>query len=225
MFFYGFKIRLFPWCVMKVKSIPLFIFLLSFGLYAVEIQRSYKFKDFDSANTQQSYLKFMVKNTKVGLITSEVEGVVTDFSWKGTLDTKNKILREIELSLQVGSMTTNHEERDEKLQSFCLNKDKYPLIKLKLKGPIFLNGARKQVLNGSAFIRGVEKPISLELFSRSKGSQNNQTFEVYGETLWSFKEMEIPDPSILVAKLSDEIKVSFKITDSFSGEKNYALSR
>ena len=67
---------------------------------------------------------------------------------------------------------------------------------------MFLKTSKPQKYKGTVKIRGKVKPFEIELLSENK---NSEYIMIKGNANWSLKGMEIPDPSIFIAKLSDEI--------------------
>ena len=186
----------------------LFISNLFFSLYlqATELSGVIKTESFEEAKKHQQQLKFIVESTKVGLFSSDVDVYVKEFQYKADFDKENLIIRDIEVVFKTSSMDTESEGRDEKLHNLCLSQDQFPTITIQIAGPLFLKDARPQTVSGIAMIRGKEKNFTIELFKKI----DNDHFYLTGKTIWSLKEMEIPDPSIAVAKLSDDIRIEIK---------------
>ncbi|MCR9205562.1 MAG: hypothetical protein NXH75_13345, partial [Halobacteriovoraceae bacterium] len=81
-------------------------------------------------------------------------------------------------------------------------------IIVKVKGPIFLKDKRKREYQGTVLIRGKEKPFTISFTPNLE--ENRLTLKAQSQ--WSLKALEIPDPSIAVAKLSDEIKLNISLS-------------
>lgn len=183
----------------------LFIFIfLSKAIFAAEISQSFTAKDFNEAKSADSYLKFIVESTKVGLFSSDVDGYALAF--KASAQENSKGLSQLKVSFPAKSMNTDDSSRDEKLHNLCMSADQYPEVTVFIPDTIPLNG-EKQVVDARFTIRGKEKisPLSITLTTEGKN------VIAVGKTVISLKEMEIPDPSIAVAKLSDDIRIEFKI--------------
>lgn len=194
----------------------IFAFLVSFSLFAETI----KYEGFDKAKSGTQRLKFIVESTKVGLFSSDVDGYVKSFSYNVEVDPKRGILRNMSIEFPVAQMDTDHEDRDYKLHHKCMGVESNPEIKIKVEGSLFAKSKRPQVLQGQVFIRGKWKPFSIEF----KTEINKDNILVSGKSSWSLKEMEIPDPSIAVATLSDEIRIEVQFELPIK-ENTYALSR
>lgn len=182
----------------------LFLIFCPLSLWAGSLSSSNSFENFNDAKKSESYLKFVVESTKVGLFSSDVDGYVKKFTAK--VDEDKNQLSNMVVEFPVDSMDTDSESRDEKLHNLCMEKTSFPTFKITIKGPLKIEG-KKQIVDAILTVRGKEKiaPISLTL------SENEGQIQAMGKSVLSLKELEIPDPSIAVAKLSDDIKIEFKI--------------
>lgn len=193
------------------------LFFLQIGLNAKEIKQEFSFSDFNVASEsfekESSYLQFTVESTKVGLFSSDVPGYVLRFTVGSEYDEKNGVLRNSRITFPINSMNSDSESRDEKMQHLCLGVDQYKDIEISLSQAIFLKDSKERQYQGVVKIRGKEKPFSLK--GKVKEYADGKVSFI-GTTVWSLKEMEIPDPSIAVAKLSDEIRIQFAITLNLS---------
>ena len=198
------------------KNVPLLplkvlIFLISLiligPLQAKELSQKFEYKNFVEAKKSKNRLQFIVESTKAGLFSSDVDGYVKSYSYSADLDEKNQILRNMKIIIKTISMDSDNESRDNKLHNLCLSHQSYPSIEVSLNGPFFLKSSRSQKLKGIVKIRGKEKDFEIELSSQSEKNR----IIVSGKSTWSLKKMEIPDPSILVAKLSDDIRINILI--------------
>lgn len=175
-----------------------------FSAFAGEFSKDFSFKDFNQAKGADSYLKFTVESTKVGLFSSDVDGYVLNY--KATVSENKNELRKLLVSFPAKSMNTDHESRDEKLHNLCMGANDFPEIKVSINGPLSVNG-EKQVVDALFTIRGKNKTSPISLILKREGKH----IYAEGKTVLSLKEMEIPDPSIAVAKLSDDIRIEFKL--------------
>lgn len=190
-----------------MRSLIFFLSLLSFSICAKEIKGVVKYQGLEEAKKGESQLIFIVESTKAGLFSSDVDGYVKEFSYSANYDEKNQILTDMKIIIKAESMDTDNESRDEKLHNLCLSVKDYPSIVVNVAGPLFLKDARPRKYQGVALIRGKEKIFEIEMNQRFE----NQRITISGEATWGLKAMEIPDPSIMIAKLSDEIRIKFKI--------------
>lgn len=194
---------------MKQQLFFLLLFLC-LNIRATEIKGHIQSKNYDQAQTKKSKLVFTVESTKVGIFSSDVDGHVLDFKYVGDLDEKNLILRNMKLSFPAVTMNTDHEDRDQKLHQLCMGAQKYPEVSVSINGPVFLKSSREVPVEGTVMIRGKEKPFKALIKTEVQGN----SFLLSIKTTWSLKEMEIPDPSIAVAKLSDDIRINAHIEHS-----------
>ncbi|MCB9091228.1 MAG: YceI family protein [Halobacteriovoraceae bacterium] len=179
---------------------------LSFGF-----EGKYKAKNFEEAKKNETtQLQFVVTSTKVGIFSSDVDGYAKEFSYSAEVDSKKNIINNMKVVIPVMSMDTDGEGRDEKLHNLCLSHDKFPTIEVLIPGNLFLNKGKTIEVLGDVTIRGKKKKAVVEI----QGDLKDGVLVVSGKSSWSLKEMEIPDPSIAVAKLSDEIRINFKIKHS-----------
>ena len=184
--------------------------LISGEIFAAEeLKGNLSFSNYEQASVASSQLKFTVVSTKVGLFSSEVDGYVKAFSYRSGYDSQNKILRDMTISFDPKMMDTDGESRDEKLHAKCMEADKYPTLKVVIKGPAFLKDMRERTYAAKVYIRGKEKDAQVKM--KTSYDENTGEIKVMGESTWSLQQMEIPDPSIAVAKLSDEIVIRFQL--------------
>ncbi len=187
------------------------IFILLFSLsqftFAAPIEREVNFKNFEDAE-KAAHLTWIVKSTKVGLFSSDVYGYVLSYKYSADFDKENMILRDMTLKFPITAMNSDSESRDKKLHNKCMGANEFKEIVVKIKGPIFLKDKRERTYEGTVLIRRKEKPFKIYF---APNTENNQ-FTLTGKSTWSLKAMEIPDPSISVAKLSDEIRLNISLS-------------
>ena len=88
---------------------------------------------------------------------------------------------------------------------FLFGRKKHKKIKVMIVEPYKLSSGEKMV-KGKIFIRGVEREIDISL----KIERKKNIIIVKGKSLTTLSSLKIPDPSIAIAKLSDDIKIDFK---------------
>lgn len=188
--------------------VHLFFIIIFFSIhqsiFAKEIKHEANIKSFEAAAKNSNQLKFSVESTKVGLFSSDVPGYVKSFVARANLN--GKMISNMELILKSDSFDTDGDSRDEKLKELCLSSQKYPEIKIKLLKDYEL-GSGEVKIPAEVEIRGKKKNEEVEIEIKSNGD----FLIVSVESEWSLKEMEIPDPSIAIAKLSDEIEIDVKL--------------
>lgn len=177
--------------------------LLSTHLIAGEWVTQIKREDFGSAKNNSEYIRFEVFSTKVGIFTSRVPGYVLEANAVAEVGADE--VKNMKLILNSKSLNTDGESRDEKLHGLCLEVEKYPEIEVSIKEGLALNS--EQTMPAIIKVRGKEKPIQVKVKVEKKDTEMFAT----GEALLSVSQLEIPDPSIAVAKLDDKINIFFKL--------------
>lgn len=180
-------------------------------LCAEEISGEGSFPTFEEAE-KSAHLTWIVESTKVGLFSSDVYGYVLNYKYTGEHNKKDQTLNNLVLSFPIEAMNSDSESRDEKLHTLCMGRPTYNEIKVVIPGPIDLQEEGELFYKGKVMIRGKEKPFSLR--ASAKIESGKLIFK--GRSTWSLKKMEIPDPSIAVAKLSDDIRIHFNIPHTFA---------
>jgi polyisoprenoid-binding protein YceI len=183
------------------------IFLFPMMLMAEPVKGKKSFNSFKDAKKADSRLEFVIESTKVGIFSSDVDGYVKEFSYEADYDKKNGIIRNMKISFHANKMDTDSEGRNEKLHKLCMSYDKFKIVTVQVPGPVFVKSARKAKMQGTVEIRGKKKKFTIELSVTEKSGK----LHVEGTSVWGFKAMEIPDPSIAVAKVSEAIKVHIQL--------------
>ena len=88
------------------------------------------------------------------------------------------------------------------MKDFCFESSNYPYLAITTNSPLKMTD-EEQVIDGKINVRGLDKPIQITLKANAK--------EFSGKAKLSFKDLEIPDPSIAIASIKDEIFVDFKV--------------
>ncbi len=187
----------------------LFMTCLPKGLQAKELKGGFSFSNYDQAKGSDTQLKFTVVSTKVGLFSSEVDGYVKSFQYQANYDDKNQILRDMVIRFDPKMMDTDGESRDEKLHEKCMEANQYPEVKVVIKSGAFLQEAREHTYSSVVYLRGKEFEVPVKM--KAIFDKDSQQIIVVGSSQWSVQSMGIPDPSIAVAKLSDEIDIHFQL--------------
>lgn len=180
------------------------LYCLSFSLFATPFEQSYKVASFKEGYDSQDRIIFIGKSTKVGLMTSTFEGVVKDFKVKG--DLTDKRLSSILVSFPVEAMDTDIDGRNEKMYDLCLDRKNSPEITVSIT-EVDLSKGNEQEVPAKIKIRGKEFPLTL----KTKIEETGSSIKIVGNATSGFKELEIPDPSILIAKVKNPIEMEFKI--------------
>lgn len=181
------------------------ILILPFSIRSETISQFYRFDNFDQAEGASNYIKFTVESTKIGIFSSDVPGFAKRFFLKTDFDFKKNESKNMIAEFKILDLDTDNSSRDEKLWNFCLDEKKHKKIKVMIVEPYKLSSGEKMV-KGKIFIRGVEREIDISL----KIERKKNIIIVKGKSLTTLSSLKIPDPSIAIAKLSDDIKIDFK---------------
>jgi polyisoprenoid-binding protein YceI len=147
-------------------------------------------------------------STKVGLVTTSFHGYVKKFSLNYVLEGDK--VKFAKLSLPVEQMDTDSEGRNSKMREQCLDYRKHPEIVLTLTETLPIDGQIHSV-PATISLRGADRPIVLNVKARRDGRKI--LAEIDGAL--SLKELEVPDPSIFVARVRDrvDLKASLEASD------------
>ena len=194
-----------------MKALILFFasvfYLNSLNAKSIDFQKKYKFESYKKAKeSKENYLVFKVKSKKMGFMISDIDGHVKEFEVKSNINAQKKIIKDINVKFKVKSMDTDNESRDEKLHEFCLDYKDNEFIEVKSNSNCLYENGNCLV---DAKINILKKwyPIKIKLNITSSGG----IIKVNGEAISGLKELNIPDPSILVAKLLNQIKIIFQV--------------
>lgn len=172
----------------------------------------FDFVNYEGASKATSFLRFDMSSTKLGLITTSFQGFVKKFAVKGDVKGE-KIVSGATVEFAVRDLDTDIDGRNEKLWNQCLDQEHHGQIKLALEGEIPIDGVDVD-LPGQIYLRGYSKPIVVKIRATRRG--NN--LEVVLSTKLSIKELNIPDPSIVVASVKDEIAVFGQMSFEIAGQ-------
>lgn len=181
------------------------IVLLAFSANcpAQPVAARYNLTSYDQASESPSFIRFQMKSTKMGLITTSFDGFIKDFSIKGMLTKASA--EKISVSFPVKAMDTDIDARNEKMHDFCLDAEKNPLIQLRFEDPVNIDG-KAQSLEGRIVIRGEEKRIDMDISVTHRAMD----FLVHGVARAKLSELGIPDPSIWIASVDEQIDIEFQ---------------
>lgn len=146
-------------------------------------------------------------STKVGVITTSFQGYVKKFSLNYVLEGDK--VKFAKLTLPVEQMDTDVEGRNSKMWELCLDYRKHPEIVLTLTETVPIDGQSHSV-PATITLRGSDRPIVLNVTARRDGRKI--VAQIDGNL--SLKELEIPDPSIFVAKVRDRVELKAQLEAS-----------
>ncbi len=164
------------------------------------------YSSYDDALVGPSNITFYMKSTKAGMITTSFEGVAKSFSIHYNSNHKRKklTLRDIHLVIPSRSLDTDNNSRNKKMYEKCLQVDKYNDIQIDIKGPVKFEKENKAMIT----ILGKKHEIMVHI-SKKEGEGK---LMLIGQSFLSLKKLEIPDPSIWIATVDDNVIVKFHIT-------------
>lgn len=180
--------------------IVLTIYLWSGGLFAKT--QNFKSASYKEAKQSESFIRFDMTSTKLGIITTSFDGYVKQFTLDGDLQ-QDSLAEGARVEFSVADLDTNTESRNEKMWNHCLDTKNHPKIHLVLNKGLPL-GRETSVIPAMIFIRGYEKPLVLT----GKGQKTTKGVEFDFSGDLSIKDLGIPDPSIVIASVRDNIKVT-----------------
>ena len=192
--------------------ILLFATALILSQISFAADQHFEWADYEQAEKSETYLRFSGRSVKVGLLGSTFYGYVKSFDIHS--DVHSDSFSHTQVEFKVVDLDTDNSARNEKMWQKCLAQSEHPVIKISISDPILKN-KKDQIVHGTIQLRGAEHPIELKM-----GTEENETsYQVHGQTQISIQETKIPDPSILVAKLDDTIKIDFHLIVAKEGQK------
>lgn len=178
---------------------------------------------YNLAEAKGYYMKFNEKESKMNFFLStnlhSVDGQVQKF--KGSINIKASDDDTIDsadgaLDIMADSLFTNHNQRDGKMKTDVLGISKFPLIKFKVTGAKITGNKLAQEnllymkLIGTLTIRDTTKNVEIPV--KVKLSTNRSSAQVEGKYNLSFKDYNVPDPSIpIIGQLNENISISFNL--------------
>lgn len=188
------------------KLFPFFAFALfvslSNTLYANEL--SYQFKSYKEASTADTYIKFNGESTKLGFITTGFDGYAKTI--RGTYQLSDDNVKSVELVVETGSLDTDLGARNSKMVNEILSMDKFPNIYVRVAGPVHLTVGEQTVV---MIFKVKEKEVSKEV--KINLSKKETRWIIQGSLSLGIKELNLPDPSIAIAKVRDSFDLRFSI--------------
>lgn len=185
-----------------VSRIFILLPILLWSFEGLTETRSFENASYNDAKKAESFIRFDMASTKLGLITTSFDGFIKRFNLQGTIE-QEKVASDASIEFDVVEIDTDTSARNEKMWNHCLDMKNHPKIRITLKKEIVL-GKENEVIPAVISLRGTEKPISLS--ARGKRTPQGVEFDFTGDL--SLKGLAIPDPSILVATVRDSIKVT-----------------
>lgn len=189
----------------KKRFLP-FIFILFFAflpLYAAEV--NVHNSSYDEAKKNPNFLKFQSTSTKLGFITTSFDGYAKDF--KVTYDEKEEMISHLEINFAVKSFDTDNKSRDEKMHNEIMDAEKFPNLKAIFSGQLHLmTGDQNINMTFTVKDKTISRPVLLNLVKK------DEKWYVTGKTKIGLQEMNLPDPSIAIAKVRDQFDIEFGLS-------------
>lgn len=191
--------------------LSVFLFLISSEIFCKPISLQFAVNDFDQAAKSDIFIRFDMKSTKLGLMTSEFHGYVKKFSINGEFDEAAKTIVSPSVTFNVEDMDTDVSMRNSKMFDYCLDYKNSPTISLIITDSVvssMVDSGKEEMLNGKISIRGSQYTVKVNVKITSMDSDK---FKIEGNSKLSLSQLKIPDPSIVVATVNDNVDVSFKL--------------
>lgn len=186
------------------------LFICALALCSAQAQAhtiNYSFGSFDEANTAPNFIEFKMASTKLGLFTSHFNGFARKFSINYELEGQN--VKTARITLPIEHFDTDDDGRNQTVRGDCLNVKKFPEVTVLIADPIPLDGQERTV-PAIMNLRGYDKPITIRIRAVREGRKI--VAEINGQ--FSMRELDIPDPSMVVAKLRDQIDLKARLEAS-----------
>ena len=193
-----------------MKKLLTYFFTLSMLttiVYGREITKSYKFGSYEDAKKSNEFIKFDMDSTKLGIITTTFSGFVKDFTISANKE--RSVLKDLKVVFEVKKMDTDIDARNEKMWNLCLDHKNFSNIIVSFKSEIQRENSEFMAIPATINIRGTEKDFLVNI----KTHKENNKVILQGNALVKLSELNIPDPSIFVASVSDLVKISFYFSE------------
>ena len=190
----------------NVKRFVPFVFALAFLIVnpvnAKELK--YHHKTYDDAKKSKEYIMFEGESTKLGLITTGFDGYAKDF--KINYDLVENQVNGLVVTMLTTELDTNVVSRNDKMINTILNNEKYPEISSALLEKLnLIDGEQTIKMRFKVKDHLVVKPVTIKV------EKNDEGFVVSGTAFIGLQELGLPDPSIMIAKVKDEIALKFSV--------------
>ena len=198
----------------KKRFIPyLFSFLILIVSTGNTTEVLRKFNNYSESKKSSEFIRFSSESTKLGFITTEFDGYARQF--KLNYDIDKKIVKNIKATIEVKELDTDNGSRNEKMIQTILNAATYPIITAEVLNPVSLiegNQATEMFFQ----IKGkrIAKKVHFKILNTSPGHHL-----ISGQTTIKLSELDLPDPSIAIAKVRDDFDLSFSFVLSEQGKE------
>lgn len=188
----------------KTKRLIPFIFTLATCFHAQATEIKVHAEDYDHAKSNASYIRFESSSTKLGLFTSRFDGYAKDIVIH--YDSDSNQISKLEVEIPVKGLDTDLNARNSKMHDDIFDVANYPTITVTTQEVIPLQNG-DSTINMIFIIKGnkVTKSVKMTIV-KSDGK-----IIIKGSTTLGLKEMQLPDPSISIAKVRDNFDIDFVI--------------
>ena len=184
-------------------------FLFATSVFAGKNVSNCVSENYNSAMNAECFIKFDMESTKAGFITTGFTGVVkkfsAEFNWNGS-EFANTLIK-----INPRDIDTDNGSRNDKMYEQSFGVDKFAQLVVQIGGP--LKAGNHNNVPALLTVRGKIKEITLNM--EITVSKENE-FVIKGTSQMSIKELEIPDPSIFIAKVRDSVDLSFQLKGTLS---------
>lgn len=154
--------------------------------------------NYKEAAAAQQYLRFDMKSTKAGLITTSFTGFVKKANV--SFQDEANAFSNVTVSFNSEDMDTDVDGRNEKMWGKCLDSKKHPQIVVRIAK--IEKNKTPQTIPAVIQLLGHEHTFQIQV---SKVDEK----VIEGTAVLGLKELGIPDPSIFIASVKNEVSVSF----------------
>lgn len=165
---------------------------------------NYSQESYDDAKKAPSFIKFGMASTKVGILTTHFDGYARKFSVNYELEAN--AVKTARITIPIEQMDTDVDGRNETMRNDCFNFKKFPDITVLVADPIPIDG-NEHGIPAIINLRGNTRPILLKVKAERK--DHKLQADISGSI--SLKDLDIPDPSIFVAKLRDQVELKARL--------------
>jgi polyisoprenoid-binding protein YceI len=192
---------------MKLLKICLMGLTLSFTCWAGTINKTISSNNYKEARAKLEYLKFTGSSTKFGFVTTSFDGYAKKIEVVYELDEKQTQVKSFVITIPNNSFDTDDSSRDSKLSSVCLEEEKFKNTRAELKEPINLT----EINEGKTTILFTPKDVTLPINLVYSMVKTPEGFKLNLKSHFSFKAVNIVDPSIAIAKVAEEFQIEGSI--------------
>jgi hypothetical protein len=164
-----------------------------FSLFSA-LATDFFYEDFDKAKSAESFIRFDMESTKIGLFTTGFSGVVKKFTINRDQATT--------LTFKVVDMDTDIDSRNDKMWEQSFDYKNHPEIKVEIQDAPVVG---ENTMKAKIYLRGYTKEFPLKVLV----TKTENGLLAKGSAVLKISELEIPDPSIAIAKVRDEINLEF----------------